>query len=453
MTAKANTCKRYKTSIYWFTHDLRIDDNLALLRASQQSEKLLCIYIIDPQQFLPNRYHQKTVGEHRWRFLNESLQDLHHSLCSRGQRLLLFYDKPIDVISRLLEAYPISAVFGSCPVGWYERKQWEVLGELYASVALNRYSTYTLLDHKDLPFSFDLFPCSFSQFRKRVEPITNSVSSKVSASVTTVLPPSVQSIHQPAIELPAITPLASEQKRQFPGGALAAKRHLRGYFSTEYPSLYKQVRNSLDGWNHSTKFSPWLALGCLSVKQILSALAEYEQRTRRNESTEWIRFELLWREYFQWLAYSAKERLFSFSGIQQKKPLTSFYPARFQSWSQGNTPEPLVNALMNELNVTGYMSNRGRQIVASYFVNDLNMDWRYGAAYFEQQLVDYDMASNWGNWQYLAGVGTDPHGKRYFDIAKQRAIYDPEDQFIHRWNGFVERLSVDTVDEVDWPVS
>ncbi|WP_459782420.1 FAD-binding domain-containing protein, partial [Photobacterium sp. R1] len=106
---------------------------------------------------------------------------------------------------------------------------------------------------------------------------------------------------------------------------------------------------------------------------------------------------------------------------------------RFQQWCNGKTGYPIVDACMRQLNQTGYMSNRGRQLVASCFVHELALDWRYGAAYFEQQLIDYDVASNWGNWQYLAGVGADPRGWRYFDLEKQTKMYDPDGDFIHRW--------------------
>jgi deoxyribodipyrimidine photo-lyase len=88
---------------------------------------------------------------------------------------------------------------------------------------------------------------------------------------------------------------------------------------------------------------------------------------------------------------------------------------------------------MIELRETGFMSNRGRQIVASYLINDLKVDWRYGAAYFEEQLVDYDVCSNWGNWAYLAGVGNDPRSNRYFDTTKQAETYDRNGDYRKRW--------------------
>ena len=108
---------------------------------------------------------------------------------------------------------------------------------------------------------------------------------------------------------------------------------------------------------------------------------------------------------------------------------------------------------MKQLNSTGYMSNRGRQLVASCFVHELSLDWRYGAAFMEQQLIDYDIASNWGNWQYLAGVGADPRGHRRFDLAKQTKIYDPKQEFIKRWGGDLHDNGLDSVDAADWPVS
>jgi deoxyribodipyrimidine photo-lyase len=107
---------------------------------------------------------------------------------------------------------------------------------------------------------------------------------------------------------------------------------------------------------------------------------------------------------------------------------------------------------MKQLNSTGYVSNRGRQIVASCLVNELSLDWRYGAAYFEQALLDYDVGSNWGNWQYLAGVGADPRGQRHFDLEKQTRLYDPDHLFIDRWQGNQQMGLLDTIDATGWPI-
>eukprot|EP01033_Poteriospumella_lacustris_P006898 gene6898-4968_t len=115
----------------------------------------------------------------------------------------------------------------------------------------------------------------------------------------------------------------------------------------------------------------------------------------------------------------------------------------FRRWQRGQTGYPFVDASMRELLVTGYMSNRGRQNVASFLVNDLRVDWRWGASHFERHLVDYDVAANYGNWQYLAGVGSDPRTTsgaatrppvgRYFNVAKQAMLYDPDATFMRTW--------------------
>ena len=97
------------------------------------------------------------------------------------------------------------------------------------------------------------------------------------------------------------------------------------------------------------------------------------------------------------------------------------------------------------------MSNRGRQLVASCLVNELGVDWRFGAAYFEQQLIDFDVASNWGNWQYLAGVGVDPRGHRRFDLAKQTQQYDPNGEFVRQWASDTHVNGIDQTDAADWP--
>jgi deoxyribodipyrimidine photo-lyase len=107
---------------------------------------------------------------------------------------------------------------------------------------------------------------------------------------------------------------------------------------------------------------------------------------------------------------------------------------------------------MKELKATGFLSNRGRQIVASCFINELSMDWRYGAAYFESVLIDYDLASNWGNWQYLAGVGADPRDKRHFNLEKQTQQFDPNGQYIQRWQANNNLTPLDSVDAADWPI-
>lgn len=144
------------------------------------------------------------------------------------------------------------------------------------------------------------------------------------------------------------------------------------------------------------------------------------------ESSYWIGFELLWREYFLRAAQLEGEALFG----DARLPPTN---ADFDAWREANTGVPFIDAAMLELSSTGWISNRARQNVASFLVKDLGVDWRLGAAWFEHCLIDYDVASNWGNWRYIAGVGRDPRQDRYFNVLKQAGHYDPKGLYVAHW--------------------
>ncbi len=442
-----NSRAPFTASLYWFNNDLRLEDNLALVEAASKSERLLCVYIADPAWFQPNRYGHKSMGSFRWQFVRQSLDDLAAALRSLGQDLLVIYQPPLDALATLIARFKIDAVFRSEHAGFYENDIWRKLQRRFAMLHFEQHSTHTLLDPPSLPFALTGLPQSFSQFRKAVEPVDGITTRSRPQRLP---PPPAQTM----LATPALPPLGGgTTNTPFAGGASAGQAQLDAYIEQGLPSRYKAVRNALDGWENSTKLSPWLAAGCLSARQVYQAIERYERDIEANESTYWVRFELLWREYFQWYAHAHREKLFTHQGIKRQAVLTAFYPERFQRWCNGNTPYPLVNACMNQLNETGYMSNRGRQIVASCFVNELGLDWRYGAAYFEQQLVDYDVGSNWGNWQYLAGVGADPRGKRRFDLEKQMAIYDPEGVFVRKWRGDTGSDRLDSIDAADWPIA
>ena len=218
-----------------------------------------------------------------------------------------------------------------------------------------------------------------------------------------------------------------------PGGEQAGVRKMSQYFCSSAPSSYKNTRNSLFGDDYSTGLSAYLAHGCLSPLQVFDEVQRYEADVGKSQSTHWIVLELLWREFFRWYGLNYRDKLFEFSGINDKRPLTSFYFDRFASWRTGHTQWPIVNACMRELNATGHLSNRGRQIAASCLINDLNVDWRCGAAYFAEKLIDYDPCSNWGNWQYIAGVGADPKGGRQFNLERQAATFDADRSYQKYW--------------------
>ena len=186
------------------------------------------------------------------------------------------------------------------------------------------------------------------------------------------------------------------------------------------------------GSNYSSKFSPWLANGSLSAKTIYWSIKKYEKEVHKNESTYWLIFELIWRDYFKYISLKHGTKIFKLGGILSQKYTWETNHEIYDKWIEGKTSELFVNANMIELKKTGFMSNRGRQNVASYFTKNMLMDWRMGAAYFEKQLIDYDVHSNWGNWMYVAGVGNDPRDRK-FNIQFQASRYDAKGTYQKKW--------------------
>ncbi|MDZ7681220.1 MAG: DASH family cryptochrome [Fodinibius sp.] len=195
----------------------------------------------------------------------------------------------------------------------------------------------------------------------------------------------------------------------FRGGEQAGLDRLQAYFwEQDRLKKYKFTRNGLLGAGYSSKFSPWLANGSLSPRQIYWQVKQYEDERKDNVSTYWMVFELIWRDFFRYSAIRYGNDMFKAGGIQQKERDWRHDQHDFQRWANGTTGIPFIDANMRELNQTGYMSNRGRQNVASFLAQNLNIDWRMGAEYFESQLIDYDVCSNYGNWMYNSTVGPGP---------------------------------------------
>ncbi len=426
-----------KTAIVWFKTDLRLTDNETLIKAIAQSNIVIPVYCFDDSHFEKNTYGFDKTGSFRAQFLLESLRDLDTNLRALGSQLLILRGKPEVKIPRIAKEYNAYKVFAKREVS-FEEKQTEkrVQNELFKSrCEFETSSTSTLYHAEDLPFSIKDIPDVFNDFRKKIEK---------DATVRTVFekPLSINSPKFPESVLPTLADLGLASKTidsraaiQFAGGETEAIRRLNHYFfETKYLSNYKETRNGMVGSDYSSKFSAWLALGCISPRLIYQEIKKYEGQFGANDSTYWLVFELLWRDFFRFMFKKHQTKFFLYDGIKTEKVNSKSLNKKLLSqWINGTTNSDFINANMLELKLTGFMSNRGRQNVASYFCNELNMDWRFGAAYFEEQLIDYDVCSNWGNWAYLAGVGNDPRGHRWFNIEKQASDYDKNKAFRNLW--------------------
>ncbi|WOJ96668.1 DASH family cryptochrome [Congregibacter brevis] len=428
-------------AIYWFRNDLRLHDHPGLVAAAQADE-LLLVYLWPLQRPWCNT---QGMGEQRERFITESLIALHEDLQPLGQKLLVLQGSPELVIPDLIRDYAIDEIHASKCAGSYETRAIRVLRDRL-DIPVLEHSGNTLFNPADIAEVCPELPDSFSPFRRKVEKHLSPV------APTRDLP---QLPKPPAVAFHRIPEARTKAPLGLPlrGGRSAGQRRLRQFIDSGDLRIYKETRNCLDPMEGSSTLSPWLSLGCLSAREVAASVQEHEEEAGANESTYWMVFELLWREYFFHRAIRDGVALFRHGGHQGAVSRCTFEPRNFARWCAGDTNHPLVNALMHQLVATGWMSNRGRQIAASCLIHDFGIDWRYGAAFFEKHLIDYDVGSNYGNWQYIAGVGADPRGGRAFNIEKQTAAYDPEGVFVAKWDGQRPTQPMYVTDAADWPIT
>ncbi len=420
------------TGILWFKNDLRLDDNPALVAAASQVDRLVCVYCIDARFEQTGDYGEaRRVGPHRRGFIAEALVDLGQQLAERHQTLLTVRGEPEDILPRIAAFTGAGAVWAEVERAPDEVAQLErVNAQLPEGCALITTEDNTLYRLADLPYD-DLadVPATFTKFRKKIE---DTIDNRRPVAIPDRLPAPVD-LSELSIEQSDIGPWLPAEPR-FAGGERAGQARLAYYlFDTDAIADYKQTRNGMLGDDYSSKFSPWLAAGCLSARRIAEQVGVYEARETANKSTYWLVFELRWREFFHWTLARVGADLFSRGGIigRDDRPKTTDGPT-IAAWQAGRTGMPFIDANMKELAATGYMSNRGRQNVASFFARDLAQDWRWGAAWFEAQLIDYDVASNWCNWATVAGVGTDKRDNG-FNVLSQAKRYDSQAEYILHW--------------------
>lgn len=426
-----------RTIVVWFKTDLRLHDNETLVKAIAQGDSIIPVYCFDEAHFNNSEYGFQKTGSFRAQFLLESLIDLDNNLRELGSGLVILKGKPEVEIPKIVSQYKANKVVAKREVAFEERQTESKVQEALFKVKceFQTFSTSTLYHAEDLPFSIKDIPDVFTNFRKKTE--KDAVIRPSFESPSSIKSPIIEPIKLPTLEELGLTftKIDSRTAIVFEGGESKAIERLNHYFfESKCISNYKETRNGLIGTDYSSKFSAWLALGCISPRFIYRELQKYETEFGANDSTYWLVFELLWRDYFRFMMKKHQSNFFKQSGIKNNKlKLFSDNVQKLQNWIEGKTGIDFVDANMIELKLTGFMSNRGRQNVASYLCNDLKLDWRLGAAYFEEQLIDYDVCSNWGNWAYLASVGNDPRDNRYFNIEKQAQTYDKNKKYRNLW--------------------
>ena len=464
--------------IVWFRNDLRLHDSSLLHTALKQYKsqqhsgtEFMCVYCFDTRFY--SRSSTLTAGisgglrssVFRSKFTLESVDCLRNNLRGVGSDLIVAVGKPEDIIPSLLTGSSKSSqVFAQGEVTYeeiaIERRLQRRLHEMNGGAA-----TLTLLtSDKSLYHSEDVqklfaglasLPDVFTNFREKVEknlrvremlpdinelPAACTDATRAPAAMPALLDlyPDEADKEEVRKELEAINSSSdgggSVGVMAFWGGEDSARARIKKWmFDDDNLKDYFEIRNGMLGEKYSTKLSPWLANGCLSPRLLYYEGKRYEkERGIANKSTYWIVFELLCRDFFYFVCkrYGSKTfKVGGFKGVNNRS--WSDDSDAIERWRSGRTGVPLVDANMRELAQTGWMSNRGRQNVASYLCHELQIDWRLGAEHFERFLLDHDPSSNYGNWNHAAGL----HGGRVnrFNMVKQSKDYDANGDYIRYW--------------------
>uniref|UniRef100_A0A8C4KXE0 Cryptochrome DASH n=1 Tax=Dromaius novaehollandiae TaxID=8790 RepID=A0A8C4KXE0_DRONO len=386
-----------RTVLCLLRSDLRAHDNEVLHWAQSNADCVVPLYCFDPRHYVGTHCHGfPKTGPHRLRFLLESVRDLRETLKKKGSTLVVRKGKPEDVVHDLITqlgsvsavAFHEEATKEELDV---EKGLCQVCGQ--HGVKIQTFWGSTLYHRDDLPFRpITRLPDVYTEFRKAMETEAKVRPTLHMADQLKPLAAGVEEGCIPTMEDLGQKDFVTDPRTAFPcsGGETQALMRLQYYFwDTNLVASYKETRNGLIGMDYSTKFAPWLALGCISPRYIYEQIRKYEKDRTANQSTYWVLFELLWRDYFRFVALKYGRRFFSLRGLQGKEVPWKKDLQLFDCWKEGKTGVPFVDANMRELAATGFMSNRGRQNVASFLTKDLGLDWRMGAEWFEYLLGDY----------------------------------------------------------------
>lgn len=435
-----------KRIIVWYRKDLRLHDNEALTCALAHSDEVIPVYVFNEEEWMgESAYDLPKIGVHRAQFLLESVAALRAAFRERGIDLIVRVGKPKEAIFELAKAIDASHVYANMErmadevqvQNTLERNLWT------AGMEISFFRGKMLYYTQDFPFPIAHAPDSFGSFRKEVErfvPVREPLPTPDHFAPWTC---AIEAGELPTLATFGLQPLQPDQRAeyQFEGGENAALHQLEAYMGAErHLDHYADTRYDLMGPYKAARISPWLANGCLSPKYVYAQLKAYETRYRSNKSTQAFFQELLWRDYYRLMGKKYGDRIFQEGGIvgHETKDLAEDWEA-FTAWRNGETDNPLINACMIQLKQTGFIPQKARQLVSSYLVHELGVHWRMGATYFQYILIDYDICSNWVNWNIVGGVGPDPKDDRILNIDNQTKRYDPKGEYTGRWLGSVLR--------------
>ena len=391
-----------KISIFWFRRDLRLEDNIALYESISLKKNVLPIFIFDDNILneLPN-------DDPRVNFIYQTLFDINLVLQKHDTSLLILKGKLEDVWSKLIQKYTIESVFINKDYEPYAIKRDQKLGEVLKSngIELHSFKDQVVFEESEVVKANGEPYTVFTPFKRKWLALYNPLTLKPKITF--------ENFHQ------VNYPFPKKEELGFKSSSIYVKD-----FELSGVNTYAETRNFpiLDSTSY---LGPHLRFGTIGVRQIIAEL---------DPSNEVFLSELIWREFFMQILFHFPKVVTGnfrpkYDGIKWRNKEEDF-----DKWCRGETGYPMVDAGMRQLNETGYMHNRVRMVTAGFLCKHLLIDWRLGEAYFAKKLLDFELSSNNGNWQWAAGTGCDaaPYF-RIFNPIEQLKKFDKTQGFIKKW--------------------
>ncbi len=398
-----------KISIFWFRRDLRLHDNKALFHALQSEEKILPIFIfdIDILKKIPK-------DDARISFIYSELKAMNTHLESFGTEIKMFHGNPKEVFKSLMKNYTIVKVFTN-----------------------HDYEPYAIKRDLDIKKLVSSNKIDFQTYKDQVIFERNEITKKDGKPYVVYTPYSRKWLEKYETDKPENYPSEDLLDRLYKKtksetltlsdiGFIETNIPIKNYiFNSRIINEYEETRN-FPALDNTSKLGPHLRFGTVSVRQMVSRADAHENKIFLKE--------LIWREFFMQILWHFPETHKNSFKSKYDRIIWRNNEKEFQKWCEGNTGYPMVDAGMRQLNKTGFMHNRVRMLVGSFLCKHLLIDWRWGEAYFAEKLHDYEMSSNVGNWQWVAGTGVDASPYfRIFNPTSQIQKFDKELKYIQKW--------------------
>ncbi len=423
-----------RTGILWFRKDLRLHDNESLSKAIEKVDNIIPIYVFDKRLYEgETSYDFPKIAKYRKDFIIESVLALREALKERGSNLIIRYGIAEDEIYQVGKECGASYIFcnrdGIAEEANIQNKLEVKMWSLGAEMISNRGKM--LFYTADMPFPVKHTPDTFTQFKKEVHKI---VPVREPIPTPDYINTELKKIKVGDIpdELGSGIPTEKSGIGELQGGENVAIRRLSMVEQFLESDAQKNKKNGALERYYTSHLSPWISTGCLSPKLLYKIVNPFAEA--KIYEAQKIIDHLLYRDFCRLMAKKYENQIFLDEGITGEKHSSSkLDPSIAQKFIHGKTGLPLIDALVRKLTGTGYLTTKSRRLLASFLVYDLEQPWLYGAEFFESMLIDYDPASNYGNWAIIANRYYETTGKAYINIVHQAEKFDPSGQFVKKW--------------------